>query len=193
MGWKVCGGSANDKCLVMRFVPTSIEGAFLIKLDLIEDHRGFFARTFCRDEFITHGLESDLAQCSISFNKQRGTLRGMHYQSAPHEEVKLVRCTRGAIFDVILDVRANSTSFKRWETFSLTEDNGQLLYIPRGVAHGFQTLVDNTEVFYQMSNYYHPESACGLRWNDPAFSIAWPLSSPIMSDKDYDYPLWSGE
>lgn len=178
----------------MRFVPTSISGAFLVELEPIEDERGFFARTYCRETFLSHGLNPSLVQCNTSFNKRRGTLRGMHYQIAPYEETKLVRCTRGAIFDVILDMRDTSASFKQWEGFHLSENNGHMLYIPEGVAHGFQTLEDDTEVFYQMGTRYHPESARGLRWDDPAFGIRWPLTdNPILSDRDRNYAFWRPE
>lgn len=190
MGWQVCGGGANGEHLVMRFVATPIAGAFLVETEPAVDDRGFFARTFCRDEFMAHGLEPDLAQCSISFNKRRGTLRGLHYQTKPYEEAKLVRCTQGGVFDVMLDLRLDSPSYLAWFGVELNAMNRHALYIPEGVAHGFQTLTDDTEVFYQMSKSYHPESARGVRWNDPAFNIRWPHSEPTISVRDQSYPSW---
>lgn len=172
----------------MKFIPTELKGAHLIELERLEDERGFFARTFCRDEFAAHRLRSTFTQCNVSFNAQRGTLRGMHYQAKPHEEAKLVRCTRGAIYDVIVDLRKGSPTYKRWTAVELTADNGRMLYVPEGFAHGFQTLEDNSEVFYQMSEMYHPESARGLRWNDVAFAIRWPLPRPILSERDARFP-----
>ena len=134
-----------------------------------------------------HGLDPRLVQCNISFNRKRGTLRGMHYQAAPHGEAKLIRCTRGAIYDVIVDLHRDSPAFKKWVAAELTAENRSMLFVPEGLAHGFQTLEDDTEVFYQMSEFYHPESARGVRWDDPAFGIRWPLAQPIMSDKDRGY------
>lgn len=174
----------------MIFEETGLAGAFVIEPERREDERGFFARTWCRDEFAAHGLNPALVQCNISFNKKRGTLRGMHYQAAPHEEAKLVRCTQGAIYDVILDLRRESATFGRWVGVELTAENRRMLYVPEGFAHGFQTLEDDSEVFYQMSAFYHAESALGARWDDPAFAIAWPLPDPILSDRDRAFPLW---
>jgi dTDP-4-dehydrorhamnose 3,5-epimerase len=174
----------------MKFIETPLAGAYIIEPDLISDNRGFFARTYCHDEFKAHGLESSLAQCNISFNKKKGTLRGMHFQIAPHEEAKLVRCTIGAIYDAIIDLRPKSTTFKKWFAVELTQDNRKMLYIPKGFAHGFQTLQDDSEVFYQMSDFYHPDSARGVRWNDPAFNIKWPLADLIMSERDQQYDLF---
>ncbi len=171
----------------MKLLETKLKGAYIIKLDKLEDERGFFARSWCQKEFLDYGLNPNIVQCNISFNTRKGTLRGMHYQSAPHEEVKLVRSTRGAIYDVIIDLNPNSKSFKQWISVELTADNGKMLYVPKGFAHGFQTLEDNTEVFYQMSEFYHPESAQGVRWNDPTFDIQWPIGDPIMSAKDSQY------
>jgi dTDP-4-dehydrorhamnose 3,5-epimerase len=148
------------------------------------DARGFFARSFCRDEFATRGLEPAVAQCNVSWSPKRGTLRGMHYQRTPHEEAKLVRCTRGAVFDVIVDLRAGSPTYREWLGIELTADNRQQLYIPRGFAHGLQTLVDDTEVSYQMSAPYEPGSATGFRYDDPAIAIRWPIAAPIVSDRD---------
>ena len=168
----------------MKFVATELAGAYLIEIERLEDERGFFARTFCRDEFAAHGLRSSFVQCNVSFNARKGTVRGMHFQEKPHEEAKLVRCTRGAIYDVIVDIRKGSPTRKLWTAVELTADNGRMLYVPEGLAHGFQTLENNSEVLYQMSEMHHPESARGLRWNDPAFAIRWPLASPILSDRD---------
>jgi len=171
----------------MIFKETKLKGAFIIEPERLEDERGFFARTWCQREFEAHGLNPRLVQCNISFNKKKGTLRGMHYQIAPYEETKLVRCTMGAIFDVIIALRPDSPTFKQWVAVELTAENRRMLSIPEGFAHGFQTLEDNTEVFYQMSEFYHPECARGVRWNDPAFGTEWPLSDPILSDKDRSF------
>ena len=164
-------------------------GAYLIEPERREDERGFFARAWCRDEFEAHGLNANLVQCNISFNTKKGTLRGMHYQAAPHAEAKLVRCTMGAIYDVIIDLRPASPTFKRWFAAELTAENRRMLYIPEGFAHGLQTLQDNSEVFYQMSAYYAPEYSRGVRWNDPAFGIEWPAADPayIITEKDRSY------
>lgn len=172
----------------MIFRETKLKGTFFIELEKLEDDRGCFARAFCQREFEVHGLKLEVAQCSISVNKTKGTLRGMHYQVPPHEEAKLVRCTRGAIYDVILDLRPDSATYKKWLAMELSSDNCRMVYIPEGVAHGFQTLENNTEVFYQMSQYFHPECARGVRWNDPAFGITWPLAPKAMSEKDRSYP-----
>lgn len=171
----------------MQFHETQIPGAYVIELDRIEDDRGFFARSWCRDEFAARGLNPNVVQCNVSFNKRRGTLRGMHYQAAPHEEAKLVRCTRGAIYDVILDLRPDSPAFKQWVAVELSADNRRMLFLPEGLAHGFQSLCDETEVFYQMSAYYHPDATRGVRWDDPAFGIAWPLADPLLSCRDRSY------
>lgn len=172
----------------MRFVAIDLAGACLIELERLEDERGFFARTFCRDEFAAHGLRPAFVQCNVSFNARKGTLRGMHFQAKPHEEAKLVRCTRGAIYDVIIDIRRESSTYKRWIGVELTADDRRMLYVPEGFAHGFQTLADDCEVFYQMSEMHHPQSARGVRWNDPAFAIRWPLADPILSERDARYP-----
>jgi dTDP-4-dehydrorhamnose 3,5-epimerase len=173
----------------LKFVPTPLEGAFAVELERIEDERGFFARAFCQEEFRARGLDPVVAQCNLSFNRRRGTLRGLHYQDKPHEEAKLVRCTRGAIWDVIVDLRENSATRHRWHAAELSAENCRALYVPRGFAHGFQTLADHSEVLYQMSEFYHPESARGLRWDDPAFGISWPLPDPILSPRDRAYSL----
>jgi len=172
----------------MQFTETILKGAFVIELERIEDNRGFFARTFCRTEFQTHRLNADLVQCSISFNRRRGTLRGMHFQVAPHAELKLVRCTRGAVYDVILDLRPQSPTFARWVAVELSAENRRMLYIPEGLAHGFQSLVDDTELFYQITEYYAPECSRGVRWNDPAFQIRWPFEPSVISERDRTHP-----
>jgi len=171
----------------VKFVETPLQGAYIIELEPVEDERGFFARSWCQDEFRAHGLNAKLAQCSISFNKKRGTLRGMHYQTKPYEEVKLVRCTRGAVYDVMIDLRPDSATFERWLAVELSSENRKALYVPEGFAHGFQTLVDDVEMFYQISGSYKPEYAAGVRWDDPAFGITWPMVRPIVSGRDLSY------
>ncbi len=168
----------------MIFEELPISGAFLIKPEKKEDDRGFFARVFCSEEFSKHNLRSQFLQCNISYNKKKGTLRGMHYQIAPHAEVKIVRCTAGAICDMILDVRAESKTVGKWLSVELSAENRYLLYVPEGVAHGLQTLQDDTEVFYQTTAPYHPEAERGIRWDDPAFAIRWPLPISSISLKD---------
>jgi len=167
-------------------------GAYLIEPEPMSDARGFFARSFCEREFAAHGLATRPVQCNISYNTKRGTLRGMHFQRAPHGEAKLIRCTAGSIYDVIIDLRRDSPTFRQWAGFELTAQNRCALYIPDGFAHGFQTLTDDAEVFYQMFNFFEPGSAGGVRWDDPAFGIAWPLGAPVISDKDCAYPDYDG-
>lgn len=174
----------------MTILPLDIDGAFRIEPDRHDDPRGFFARVFCEDTFRERGIDGRIVQCSISYNARRGTLRGLHYQAAPHEEGKLVRCTSGAVHDVILDLRPASRTFRRWTSVELSAANRATLYVPKGCAHGFQTLVDDAEVFYQMSERYRPESARRVRFDDPAFGIAWPVADPIVSDEDRAAPLW---
>lgn len=171
----------------MDFTETKVRGAFLLTPEKILDDRGFFARTWSEAEFSERGLDSKLVQCSLSFNKRRGTLRGMHFQRAPFAETKLVRCTRGVIYDVVLDLRPDSATFKEWVAVELSADNHQMLYIPKGCAHGFQTLTDEAEVFYQMSEYYNPASAAGVRWNDPFFAIEWPQEVSVIAPRDAAY------
>lgn len=171
----------------MIFTETKLQGAYLIEPERREDERGFFARVYCQDEFTAHGLHTAFVQCNISYNNRRGTLRGMHYQAEPHGEVKVVRCTQGVIYDVLVDLRPESPTFKEWAGFELSAANRHLLYIPVGVAHGFQTLTDESEVFYMMGAFYHPESARGVRWDDPAFGIVWPLDVAQISSKDSGY------
>ncbi|MBN2373535.1 dTDP-4-dehydrorhamnose 3,5-epimerase [bacterium] len=172
----------------MIFKETALKGAYIIEIEPIEDERGFFARSFCAKEFEKHGLNFHIAQCNISYNERKGTLRGMHYQTAPYEEAKLVRCTMGEIYDVIIDIRPYSATYMRWISIELTAKTRKMLYIPEGFAHGFQTLADCTEVFYQMSEFYQANSAKGIRWNYPTFGIKWPIMPPIMNDKDRSYP-----
>jgi dTDP-4-dehydrorhamnose 3,5-epimerase len=178
----------------MRFVQTPLPGVWIIELDLLGDERGWFARTFDAEEFEARGLNPTVAQCNASFNTRRDTLRGMHYQADPHGESKLVRCVRGAIFDVALDLRADSSSFRGWHGVELSAENGRALYIPAGLAHGFQTLTGDCEVLYQMGHRYVPEAARGVRWDDPAFAIQWPQPQGprIVSDRDRAYPDFTG-
>jgi dTDP-4-dehydrorhamnose 3,5-epimerase len=173
----------------LKFLETPFSGLYVVELETLKDERGFFARSFCVREFDALGLDSTVAQCNISFNEKAGTLRGLHFQTPPHEETKLIRCTRGAIYDVAVDIRPDSPSYRRWHAVELTQDNRRMMFIPRGFAHGFQTLADNSEVFYLMSDFHHPESARGLRWDDPALAISWPIGNPIVSNKDRAYPL----
>jgi dTDP-4-dehydrorhamnose 3,5-epimerase len=173
----------------MRFTETRLKGVFILESERLEDERGFFARTFCQKEFEVHGLNSKIVQCNISYNKHKGTLRGMHYQAAPMAEAKLVSCTRGAIYDVIIDLRPESPTYCQWLAEELNAENSKMVYIPEGFAHGFQSLEDDTEVFYQMSVFYSPEHTRGVRWDDPVFGIEWPLNSKIISEKDMNYPL----
>ena len=171
------------------FEETPLRGVFVIGLEPFSDERGFFARTWCQREFEEHGLDTGVAQCNVSFNARAGTLRGLHFQAAPHEEIKLVRCVAGAIFDVVVDLRPESPSFKRHYTITLSAQNRRALYIPTGFAHGFQTLEPNTEVAYQMSESYQPDFSRGVRWNDPAFGIAWPeTENRILNERDRTYP-----
>jgi len=172
----------------MIFTATALEGAWLVDVERREDERGFFARTWDRREFEARGLNPALAQCSLSFNPLEGTLRGMHFQIEPHEEAKLVRCARGSIFDVIVDLRPASPTFKKHLGVELTADNRRMLYVPEGFAHGFLTLEDETEVFYQISEFYAPECQRGLRWNDPALEIVWPAAPRLVSERDRSYP-----
>jgi dTDP-4-dehydrorhamnose 3,5-epimerase len=172
------------------FTETELKGAYIIELEKFNDERGFFARSWNKEEFEKHDLNSNLVQCNVSFNKKKGTLRGMHYQASPYEEIKLVRCTRGKIFDVIIDLRKNSNTYKKWFGVELSQDNYKMFYIPKGFAHGFETLEENTEIFYQMSTEYNEEMARGIRWNDPTFSIFWPLKITAMSERDKNFSFY---
>ena len=173
----------------MRFVATPLAGAYVVELDRIEDERGFFARSFCRNEFLAQGLDPAVAQCNVSWNRAKGTLRGLHYQAEPRGEAKVVRCTRGAVYDVIVDLREGSATRYRWHALQLDERNRFALYVPKGFAHGFQTLEDDSELLYQMSEFYEPGLARGIRWDDPKLAIAWPLPKPIVSGRDRAHPL----
>jgi len=172
----------------MIFRETNLKGVFEIHLEPKADDRGFFARSFCRQEFEQHGLNPTIVQCSVSFNEKKGTLRGLHYQADPHPENKLLRCTQGAIYDVVVDLRPSSPTFKNWIGVALTAANRLMIYVPAGCAHGFLTLEDRTEIFYQMSEFYYPDLSRGVRWSDPAFHIAWPAQPVVMSDRDRTYP-----
>lgn len=165
-----------------------LPGAYLVELTPHQDERGFFARTWCQREFSEHGLNPRLVQCNLSYNRQRGTLRGMHYQAAPYEEAKVVQCTRGTIYDVIIDLRPDSSTFRQHLAVMLTAQARNMLYTPEGFAHGFLTLEDDTEIFYQISEFYAPEHARGVRWNDPAFGIQWPAEVNVISERDATYP-----
>jgi dTDP-4-dehydrorhamnose 3,5-epimerase len=176
----------------MRFTELELPGAYLVELDRIEDERGFFARTFCREEFAEHGLEADVVQANTAFNRRAGTLRGLHFQAEPHEETKLVRCTRGAVYDVIVDLRPGSGTYTRWVGVELTAENDAMLYVPRGFAHGYQTLVDDTETSYLMGTAYEASSGRGVRWDDPAFGIGWPeVGERTINERDLGWPDFS--
>jgi len=172
----------------MIFLPTALDGAFIVEQDRRHDDRGYFARTWCQREFEEMGLNTSLVQCSVSHSLRRQTLRGMHWQAPPHGEVKIVRCTRGVIWDVIIDLRPESPTYMRHVGIELSEESGRALYIPEGMAHGFLTLADNSDVFYQMSEFHQPAFARGVRWNDPAFEIEWPVRIPILHPRDATYP-----
>jgi dTDP-4-dehydrorhamnose 3,5-epimerase len=172
----------------MIFKETAVKDAFVIEIEKRTDDRGFFARTWCKNEFEKHGLNTNLVQVNIAYNKKRGTLRGMHYQIAPYAETKLIRCTKGAIYDVIIDIRKNSSTYKQWIGVELTEDNYKMLYVPEGFAHGYLTIKDQTEVIYQVSQFYAPNSEQGIRWDDPSFNIKWPETDErIISEKDRNW------
>ncbi len=172
----------------MIFTACKVKDAYLIDPDRKVDDRGFFARSYCRNEFAAPGLYPDFVQCNLSFNTRRGTLRGMHYQARPHEEIKLIRCLSGAIYDVIVDLRPASPTYRQWIGVELDADNRRMLYSPAGFAHGYLTLTDNTEVLYQVSAFYSPESERALRWNDPTFNIEWPMQPEVISSKDREHP-----
>ena len=173
----------------MIFTETKLEGAYIIQLERIKDERGFFSRAWCKKEFEQHGLISRLVQCNFYFNRKRGVLRGMHYQIAPNEETKLVRCAKGSIYDAIIDLRPNSSTYKQWIGVELNAENRYMLFVPEGFAHGYQTLVNDTEVFCQVSEFYYPEAERGVRWNDPVFGIEWPITDNLkISEKDENRP-----
>jgi len=170
----------------MKFEPTLLEGAYLIELEPLADGRGFFARSFCQREFFQHGLNTNFVQANVAVSSDPGILRGLHFQISPNSEVKLVRCTRGTIFDVIVDLRPDSPTYCKWASFQLGAEDYRTVYVPEGFAHGYQTLEPNSEVTYMVSEFYEPSSERGVRWNDPAFGIKWPISNPILSPKDRD-------
>ncbi len=177
----------------MEFTETILKGAFLVRLKKIEDERGYFARSWCDQEFSQHGLSAPMVQMNVGFSRRRGTIRGMHFQLPPHAEAKFVRCTRGAIFDVIIDLREDSPTFGKWFGQELTPDNGLLLYAPQGFAHGYQTLQDDTEMYYQTSATYAPAAARGVRYDDPAFGIVWPQPVSVISAADRQWPVFNGK
>ena len=172
----------------MTFIETELPGAYVVEPDVHSDERGFFGRAFCAREFAEHGLNATIAQCNISYNAAKGTLRGMHYQEAPHGEAKLVRCFSGSVFDVLIDLRENSPSFCRWTSVVLSGENRRAVYIPEGFAHGFLTLMDRTVLYYQVSEFYTPDSGRGVRWDDPMFGITWPEEVRVISERDGSYP-----
>lgn len=174
--------------MLVKFTETKLKDAYIIELEKLKDHRGFFARAWCQKEFEAHGLTPLVVQANVSFNNKMGTLRGIHYQIAPYEEAKLMRCTKGAIYDVIIDLRPNSTTYKEWFGLELNANNYKMLYVPENFAHGFQTLEDNSEATYQVSQFYTPGSERGIRWDDPAFSIDWPIEIQVISGKDKSWP-----
>ena len=175
----------------MKFTETELKGAYIIDIEPFVDERGFFARAWCQNEFEEHGLTTRIAQANISFNHKKGTLRGMHYQVPPYGEVKIIRCTRGALYDVIIDLRPDSETYRQWIGVELSAENHRILYVPEQFGHGFQTLQDNTEATYQVSEFYAPGAERGLRWNDPAFGIAWPLEVTVISEKDQTWADFS--
>ncbi len=173
----------------MKFQKGALEGLWLIDVEKMEDERGFFARTWCREAFEIHGLDTQISQCSMVFNEKKGTLRGMHFQRAPYTETKTVLCWRGAIYDVVIDLRPGSKTYRKWEAFELRAEKPQILYIPKGFAHGYQTLTGQSEIYYQISMPYEAKAAAGVRWNDPAFGIEWPdAPERIIADKDQAWP-----
>jgi dTDP-4-dehydrorhamnose 3,5-epimerase len=190
MGRPVCRADSTTGHPAVKFTATPIPGVFIIDIAPHQDERGFFARTVCMEEFAQHGLDGHFVQQSLSWNPNAGTLRGLHYQAAPHEEAKLVRVTRGILFDVIADLRQGSAFFGQWFSIELSADNRRQLYIPAGVAHGFQTLLPNTEILYEMTVPFHAEACCGVRWDDPVLGIVWPeFNHRIISEKDRALPI----
>ena len=174
----------------MLFSETKLNGAFLINAERREDHRGFFARVWCKDEFAAHGLNPSLAQANVGFSKRKGTLRGMHFQLQPFAECKLIRCTMGRVIDIIVDLRPTSVTYKQWFSTELSADNRSMLYVPEGVAHGYITLENDTELMYQSSQMYASKHATGVRYDDPAFQIVWPASVEVISDADRNWPMY---
>jgi dTDP-4-dehydrorhamnose 3,5-epimerase len=175
----------------MKFTETRLKGAYIVEIEKMTDERGFFARSWCQKEFEAQGLAPDVVQTNVSYNMKKGTVRGMHYQISPYEETKLVRCTRGAILDVIIDLRPDSTTYKKWFGLELTADNYKMLFVPEKFGHGFQVLADDTEVTYQVSQFYTPGAEKGIRWDDPAFAIDWPFPVTVISEKDNNWPYFT--
>ena len=171
----------------MILTETNLKGTFIIEVQKLEDQRGFFSRAWCQKEFEAYGLSVSFVQCNINFSKRKGTLRGLHYQVEPYEEIKLIRCTKGSIYDVVIDLRPGSATYRQWIAVELTADNHKMLYVPEGFAHGFQTLDNNVEIFYQMSEFFHEECRKGVRWDDPSFQIKWALPNPILSASDRSF------
>jgi len=188
MGGKLCRTNPIRRSDPMKWTNIALPGAYVVELEPVYDDRGFFARTWCSEEFKSRGLVVDLVQCSISYNTRRGTLRGMHYQEEPYAEVKLVRCTAGALYDVILDLRPSSPTYGKWHAMELNATNRKMVYVPKGFAHGFQSLTDHSEVLYCISESYRAESAKGVRWDDSAFKIEWPIPEKIISERDQRFP-----
>ena len=174
----------------MIFVPQKLAGVWTLQLELREDERGFLARTYCENEFAVHGLNTRWPQCNLTLTRQKGMIRGLHYQAQPKSEIKLIRCCTGAVWDVLVDLRPDSPTHGQWQAFELTGQNRLTLYVPEGLAHGFQCLTDNCELFYQMSELYHADLARGIRWNDPKLNIPWPIANPTLSEKDRNLPCW---
>jgi dTDP-4-dehydrorhamnose 3,5-epimerase len=187
MGRKICCAHTRGENYLMLFTETKLKGSYIIEIEKIEDERGFFARSWDKKEFEIRELNPNLVQCDISFNSKKGILRGMHYQKEPFEEAKLVRCTKGRIFDVIVDLRKDSPSKNDWYGIELSQSNHKMIYVPKGFAHGFQTLEENSEVFYQMSQEYMEKHATGKKWNSKDFKISWPILPPILSKKDENW------
>lgn len=188
MGRQIRNSNTEGRSTLVRFIELPLNGAYEIETVPVEDSRGFFVRTFCRQEFSARGLNPVVVQCSTSFNRAKGTLRGMHYQTAPNEECKLVQCISGSTYHVIIDLRERSDTHLQWTSVRLSSGKKNLLYVPEGLAHGFLTLEDNCEVHYQMSEFYQPDSAAGIRWNDPAFGVEWPDDVLEISDRDESFP-----
>lgn len=188
MGRKICCIDSKGEN-ILKFKELSLQGAYLIELEKIEDDRGFFSRSWDKKKIEDKGLNSNLVQCNISFNKNKGTIRGMHFQKKPYEETKTVRCTKGRVFEVLIDIRLDSPTFHKWISVELCENKYEVLYVPEGFALGFQTLENDTELYYQMSEYYHPEKSGGIKWNDPKIQIKWPLDCSTISKKDESFDL----
>jgi len=192
MGREICNSHTRGENTLI-FIETKLKGSYIIDVEKASDERGFFARSWDKDIFEKKGLNGNLVQCNISFNTKKGTIRGMHYQEHPHQEAKLVRCTKGRIFEIMIDLRKNSKTFMQWESIELNSNEHSMLYVPEGFALGFQTLEDDTEIFYQMSQYYKPEFSRGIRWDDDAFRIVWPLKITVISKKDMSFSPFNSQ